>query len=70
MKKIALQILLVVAGLIPLWIFLIVHAMINPAANGFWAEVVITGLGIYFLGGLQIVGVVIIIMGSVEIWTN
>jgi len=68
--RLLIQILLLAACLIPTWIFLIVRALLDPGAEGFWAEVVVTGLGLYFLGGVQLVGIVILIAVSVALWTD
>ena len=42
---------------IPAWIFLGVRALVAP--QGFWQEMVLGTLGVWVLGGLQVVGIVI-----------
>jgi len=37
---------------IPTWFYLFVKNSLNP--QGFWAELVVLGMGIYFLGGIQL----------------
>jgi hypothetical protein len=46
--------------LIPTWIFLVLKYMIGPM--GFWQKFAVYGLGIYFLGGLQIVGIILFLV--------
>lgn len=56
---------LLIAGL-PTWFFLGLRSMAAP--EGFWQELVFTGLGLWFLGGLQFVFFVIYIALMVSVW--
>lgn len=56
---------LVVAA-IPLWIWLAAHNMLEP--NGFWQEIVVLGLGVWILGGLQIIFVFFLLVWLVALW--
>ena len=43
---------IITCTLIPLWIFLLARLVFNP--QGFWQNLVLTGLGVWVLGGLQV----------------
>ena len=42
-----------VVTLIPTWLFLLIRHFTDP--NGFWQNLVLVGLGMWFLGGIQII---------------
>jgi len=42
-----------VVTLIPTWLFLLIRYFTDP--NGFWQNLVLVGLGMWFLGGIQII---------------
>lgn len=41
-----------VFALIPMWVYLFATSMMNP--EGFWQQLVMAGLALWFLGGLQV----------------
>ena len=43
--------------LIPLWIYLLMNFFLQP--TGFWERMVLIGVGTYFLGGTQIILLVV-----------
>jgi hypothetical protein len=45
---------------IPMWVFLIARSALNP--EGFWQKFAVFGIGIWFLGGLQFIGIIIILL--------
>ena len=48
--------IIVILTLIPAWIFLLLKYLLNP--EGFWQNLVTYGLGLFFLGSLQIVFII------------
>ena len=48
--------IIVILTLIPVWIFLLLKYLLNP--EGFWQNLVTYGLGLFFLGSLQIVFII------------
>lgn len=52
MKKFGLGLLILAGTFMPVYVFLIVRHLLAP--NGFWQELVLSGLGYVFLGGWQI----------------
>ncbi len=51
---------------IPLWIWLGTRSLANP--EGFWQEIAIGALGLLFLGGLQLIGLVFFVSLLMLIW--
>ena len=54
-----------VAG-IPLWIYLLADAVLKPA--GFWQNLVLAGIGLWFLGAIQLFLLVGLVLALVVIW--
>lgn len=50
--KVCLSFVIVTIALLPTWFWLFLKNALNP--EGFWQNFMIYGLGIYFLGALQI----------------
>ena len=55
-----------VLALIPVWIWVIAYNVFAP--EGFWQNLVLFGLGIYFLGFLQIIFLVALVFVLFVIW--
>ncbi len=53
MMRILAGLLGIAIGFIPLWFYLMVRLAFSP--NGFWQEFILFGLGVYFLGFIQII---------------
>jgi hypothetical protein len=51
--KTSLSLLVLILCLIPTWIYLLADTLFEP--NGFWQNLVLFGIGLYFLGALQLV---------------
>lgn len=69
LKKILWQMGTIIITLIPLCLWLGVRALLSP--EGFWPELIITGLGFYFLGVIQLVLIVMGVMFSAAvIWSE
>jgi hypothetical protein len=66
-KTIISAVVLVLASL-PTDFFLLIKSLLNPA--GFWEQFVVYGVGIYVLGGLQLVFLILWIVAVVSIWNN
>lgn len=66
--KILWSLLVIAIGLIPVWIYLIARLLLTP--NGFWQELVLVGFGVWVLGFLQLVLVIIIIGLVFLIWRD
>ncbi len=55
-----------VIALIPLWVFVGEHDLISP--EGFFQEFFVFGIGVWFLGGAQIVLAITGIAVNVVVW--
>ncbi|MDP3792843.1 MAG: hypothetical protein Q8Q89_03900 [bacterium] len=53
-------------ALIPLWIFLGAKSLANP--DGFWQNIVLFGLGLWVLGGIQVVLFIGGVAVTVVVW--
>ena len=58
---------LLVAG-IPAWIWLLAHTLLEP--DGFWQEIVVLGLGVWVLGGLQIIFLIVLLAWLIAVWSD
>ncbi len=60
------KILLILVGgliaLLPTWVYLLIQHIANP--QGFWQHLVMVGLGLWVLGGIQFVLLLLWIGGS------
>lgn len=63
--KVFLSLLAFVFCFIPTWIYLLVDALFEP--NGFWQNIVLFGIGLYFLGALQLILFILFIVLIVHI---
>jgi hypothetical protein len=52
-------------ALIPFWFWLLCYAVLSP--DGFWQKLVVYGVGLYFLGVIQFVLLVIFIVVALYI---
>ena len=57
--KIGVSLISVVVAGIPTWIWLLARTLLEP--EGFWQEVVVLGLGVWVLGGLQIFALIFLV---------
>ena len=55
--KLVMSFLVVMAALMPTWFWLAIKDITNP--EGFWQTFVLLGVGMWFLGGFQIVFLII-----------
>ncbi len=60
------SLLAVLVALIPLWIFLLARLLFQP--EGFWQNLVLTGLGIWLMGAIQLVFLVVLMFVLIAIW--
>lgn len=56
-----------VAG-IPTWVWLLTRTLLEP--DGFWQELVVIGLGVWVLGGLQIFFLILLLFWLIAVWTD
>lgn len=66
--KFVLSALIAALSLTPFWIFLLVKNLLDP--HGFWQKFLVLGVGVYFLGGLQIICLCAAIAATWMIWTE
>lgn len=59
LAKIFASLIALLVALIPFWIWLICRAALSP--EGFWQNLVVFGLGAWFLGGIQIILLIILL---------
>ena len=52
--------------LIPTWVFLLGYYLLDP--TGFWQKIVFCGVGLFFLGAIQVVLAIILLFCLVKIW--
>lgn len=52
----------------PTWFWLLVKSLMEP--EGFWQNLVVYGVGFYFLGGIQLVLLIGLIAFSIIIWSE
>lgn len=53
-------------ALIPAWIWLAIRALLGP--TGFWQNLLVTGLGVWFLGIAQFFLLALWVMATVSMW--
>jgi len=53
-------------ALIPLWFWLVIKHMVQP--QGFWQNLAIAGLGMFFLGSIQIILLVLWVVLICTMW--
>ncbi len=63
--KIGISLISVVVAGVPTWIWLLARTLLEP--EGFWQEVVVLGLGVWVLGGLQILALIFLIWWLVAV---
>ncbi|MFA6043029.1 MAG: hypothetical protein WCV85_01895 [Patescibacteria group bacterium] len=57
LNRIIFIIIVTALALIPTWFFLLLRSIANP--TGFWQNIVTFGVGIWLLGGLQLIFLVV-----------
>lgn len=63
-----LSLLVVALALLPTWAFLLIRYVAEP--HGFWQNLILFGVGIWFLGTFQIICLVFGIALFIAIWTS
>jgi hypothetical protein len=63
---IAANILTVIVAMIPTWLFFFIRHLAEP--QGFWQNLILFGLGFYFLVGIQIICAVFALVVIVGTW--
>ena len=64
--KWVLQIIAALIAFLPTIFFFSVKALLSP--EGFWQNFVVYGIGVWFLGGLQFVFAILLLVVSFSIW--
>lgn len=68
MRKLVSTVLITVVAFTPTWLFLIVRSILEP--EGFMQNFLVFGLGVYILGGLQLMLVFLFLYFLItEVWT-
>jgi hypothetical protein len=67
-KKIFTSILVAIITFIPTYLITIAWVFLDP--TDFWQKLVLTGIGLYLLGGIQLFLFVVSLMGHFFIWTE
>lgn len=62
------SLLVLVVALIPTWLYLGIRFLMEP--TGFWQEMAVAGCGLVFLGGVQLILLVVAIAAWLAIWTE
>ncbi len=72
MKDLGFKLVLTAAGIavagIPTWFYLAASSMLSP--EGFWQKLVVFGLGLYVLGGIQLILVIVLIAWLLAVWSD
>lgn len=55
-------------ALLPTWLFLLIRHFMSPV--GFWQNLILTGVGLYFLGFIQFCLIIGLIAFLVPIWSE
>lgn len=54
-------------GFIPIWIYIVIRLLAQP--DGFWQELVLGTVGIWALGGIQLVLLIFMVIFLVSVWS-
>jgi len=66
--KFVLSLLLCGIALTPTWVYLVFKYYLSP--EGFWEKLITLGLGISFLGTIQLVLLIVFVAAICRLWTN
>ena len=66
LSKVILSIIGTLICLIPAWIYLLAKWIFSP--EGFWQNFFLFGVGVYFLGFLQLVLLIVLVLWLLWIW--
>lgn len=66
--KLVISVLIVALALTPFWIFLATKHLLDP--QDFWQKFLVLGVGVYLLGGLQIICLCAAIAAIWACWTE
>ncbi len=58
----------VAVALIPTWIYLLARLVLDP--RGFWQQLVLLGVGVWFLGAVQLILLFILLFAIAAIWSK
>lgn len=64
--KIILTVISVIVGFIPMIFYFVLANLLSP--DGFWQKLLVYGGGIWLLGGLQIIFLILLVSFLVIIW--
>ena len=65
-EKIAFSLILSVICLLPFWLYLLIKLIFAP--EGFWQNIFLVGIGVYFLGAIQLALLAILAALLFAIW--
>ncbi len=65
-EKIAFSLILFVICLLPFWLYLLIKLIFAP--EGFWQNIFLVGIGVYFLGAIQLALLAILAALLFAIW--
>ncbi|KPJ85444.1 hypothetical protein AMJ57_03060 [Parcubacteria bacterium SG8_24] len=68
LSLIGISLLATLIALIPTWLYILARLLLEP--DGFWQEVVVLGLGVWVLGGIQIMLLIFLIYFLVSMWSD
>ena len=68
LKRVFTSLLVIIVTFIPTYILAFAWAFFEP--TDFWQKLVLTGIGLYLLGGIQFFLFVVSLMGHFFIWTE
>ncbi len=57
-----------IMAFIPAYFFLFLKSILSP--EGFWQKFLVYGLGIWFLGAIQIVLIILALVLIIKVWTD
>jgi hypothetical protein len=70
MKDLGFKLVLTLVGVliagIPTWLYLIMSSLLDP--EGFWQKLVVMGLGLYVLGGIQFFLGIALLVWLYHVW--
>lgn len=68
LAKFGVTLLALAAALFPVWLYLIAKNAFDP--QGFWQEFFLFGVGVWFLGGLQILLLIVFGVFALKLWAD
>jgi hypothetical protein len=67
-QRLGFTLLGIVVAFIPAWLYLLARVAFSP--QGFWQNIVLFGFGVWILGAIQFILVIVLVFVLVAIWSK